>query len=586
MLFCLTTLLASAMSQAGQHALLIGVSDYTDSRIPDLEGPVNDVLALRDVLLKNWQFEDTDITVLLDAQATEAAILNAIDALKHTTDKGDDIIIYYSGHGTSAADPDLGARLNLPDGSGVIVGSDFDPGKLDRMSLRQPADDGLLVGRFEIRPRLQALDTNRNVLVIFDACFSGNATREVVSIFKPTRKRQIDLSDYFQVSSETANSTSRDKINTPQKSRSITIDPAVNFVYQNTVYFGAAAEDQFAVDLSKAEIDAGLVTTFDGKPHGGFTDSLLRALSTLPDSSNSLSFIQLFNRTLNLFNTWCKACGHTPVSLPTASTPDNELLGRTILIPSLLLANDTGYDSSSEPALQEALIIETTLGDGTELALRSLNSKAKNTVAHATTPDVYFTPIKQQINAYSSDGQLITQLPIDTDEAAMARWLAGRQWLKRRMLQDLAKGAGDLQVSFRHPLSSNRLGAGEHIHFNVLSETPASLVAFVLNANSELSLLYPVNDTERGTLLPAFQSQRIPKQDEPTIQVTPPWGTDTVIFYTLPTTHSLENPLRELALLETIPLSHRALKAFEKALNTTDIRYSASTIRIVSSPNP
>ena len=87
-----------------------------------------------------------------------------------------------------------------------------------------------------------------------------------------------------------------------------TDEPA--FEYKNTVYFGAAAEDQFAVDFSQAEIDAGLVSSIDGLPHGGFTDALLRVLSTplsgvldnqadsaRPDNHEvELSYAQLFNR--------------------------------------------------------------------------------------------------------------------------------------------------------------------------------------------------------------------------------------------------------------------------------------------------
>ena len=193
----LAALMACGPVKATQHALLIGISDYTDQRIPDLEGPVNDVLALRDVLIRRWQFQEENIRVLIDADATESNILRALEALQRSTDPDDDIVIYYSGHGTSASDPDLGSHLDLPDGSGAIVGSDFDPDKLTRRSLNEAADDGLLVGRQDIRPRLQALDVQRNVLVVFDACFSGNATRSYSSQYTPKSLRRIDLSTWL-----------------------------------------------------------------------------------------------------------------------------------------------------------------------------------------------------------------------------------------------------------------------------------------------------------------------------------------------------------------------------------------------------
>lgn len=576
-LFGLMLLLATAVSNAGQHALLVGISDYSDPRIPDLEGPANDVQALREVLIRNWQFADNDITTLLDAQATEAAILDAIDALYDSTVAGDDIVIYYSGHGTSAADPDFGARVNLPDGTGAIVGSDFSPEKLSRQSFSAPADDGLLVGRFDIKPRLQALDKDRNVLVIFDACFSGNASRSANSIFVPKRKRLLDLTAYLPPLEEDITLAQNTPNPPTQKTRSFSIRDAENFAYQNTVYFGASAEDQFAVDISSAEISAGLVTTIDGKPHGAFTDSLLRALWDQSATSSPLSFIQLFNRAINHFNTWCKSCGHTPVSLPTAGSLHNELLGRHILSPSLLLSDGKEYEDIYEPALQETLIV-----DGTQLAMRGMFSGDAD--SDNTAPDIVFTATETYMSAYASDGQLIANLPLTPSADAMEQWLAGRQWLKRRMMRDLNNEHGDLQVSFRQPLTSNRVTDGEFVHFNVLSETPAHLVVLLLDAHSNLSLLYPISTSARDAVLPALQAQRIPRHDEPQIQVTPPWGTDTVVFYSLPVMHSLKPVLQEMASLTTIPMTHPALRSFEAALDENAFQYSAMTMRIVAVP--
>ena len=42
------------------------------------------------------------------------------------------------------------------------------------------AVERLLVGRRDLRPRLQQLDRGRDVFVVFDACYSGNAVRSWV----------------------------------------------------------------------------------------------------------------------------------------------------------------------------------------------------------------------------------------------------------------------------------------------------------------------------------------------------------------------------------------------------------------------
>ena len=580
----LVVLFASGSVQAVQHALLIGVSDYTDPRIPDLEGPVNDVDALRDVLIRQWLFKEENIHVLVDANATEVNILQALDDLQRSTAPDDDVIIYYSGHGTSASDPDLGAHLDLPDGTGAIVASDFNPDKLNRRSLDQATDDGLLVGRFEIRPRLEALDIGRSVLVIFDACFSGNATRGFSSPYIPKNVRRIDLSAVWDDSDVVNLPDLRSKNEATSRSWYTGSDNA--FSFNNIVYIGAAAENQYAVDFSSEEISAGLVSTIDGKAHGGFTDSLLRALWQPTSQSNSLSFAQLFNLTVNQFNLWCKVCGHTPVSLPDVQTDTHNVLERIILRGSALLAYNADYDATSDPVMQEALIVDTQLPDNL-LAMKNLLPKravALDELVGQSSPDVYFKQAHNHINAFTADGQLINQLDINSDDEDISRWLEGRQWLKRRMARDLANENGNLNVSFRHPMTGNRVVEGELLFFNIQADADAKLLALVLNANSELHLLYPINARERRAVLRARSVKRIPETGEAQIQVTPPWGTDTVLFYTVPPALEVDDALTHLATLPSIPLDDPALNTIESILENKQIPTATATVRVVSGP--
>ena len=197
LVFSFALLVSTGVATAAQHALLIGVSDYTDTRVPDLEGPIHDVAALKDMLLTHWLFDQANVTTLINDEATESAILKALDALPSRATPGDDILIYFSGHGTSASDPDFGSRLNLPDGTGAIVASDFDPTRLNRQTLSNASDDGLLVGRFELKPRFQALDAHYNVLIMFDACFTGNSARALPTSYRPKNTRQLNVMDLF-----------------------------------------------------------------------------------------------------------------------------------------------------------------------------------------------------------------------------------------------------------------------------------------------------------------------------------------------------------------------------------------------------
>lgn len=57
--------------------LLVGIDHYEQSELPRLAGAVNDALAMKNVLMQRYGFREREITVLLNEQATRAAITNA-----------------------------------------------------------------------------------------------------------------------------------------------------------------------------------------------------------------------------------------------------------------------------------------------------------------------------------------------------------------------------------------------------------------------------------------------------------------------------------------------------------------------------
>ena len=97
-----------------KRALLIGINDYSASRLPstglepapgrdwaNLDGALNDVTIMRDLLVSLRGFAPSDVAVLTDQQATRKAILQAIDTrLVAPVKPGDIILFYYSGHGS------------------------------------------------------------------------------------------------------------------------------------------------------------------------------------------------------------------------------------------------------------------------------------------------------------------------------------------------------------------------------------------------------------------------------------------------------------------------------------------------------
>ncbi|HQJ40370.1 MAG TPA: caspase family protein, partial [Exilispira sp.] len=86
-----------------KKALLVGINKY---KIPgcDLNGCVNDVTNLRDILLKYFGFEVSDIRVLTDERATKKSILDGLSYLTKSAKKDDILVFQFSGHGSQIVD--------------------------------------------------------------------------------------------------------------------------------------------------------------------------------------------------------------------------------------------------------------------------------------------------------------------------------------------------------------------------------------------------------------------------------------------------------------------------------------------------
>ncbi|MCP4654111.1 MAG: caspase family protein, partial [bacterium] len=117
-------LLTCSSAWAGKHALLVGIAAYPKLR--QLEGPPFDVGTLRDELVRHWGFPAANVTTLLDDTATRERILAELDRLRATTQPGDFIFVFYSGHGTSLYDQHLrDYGVELPAWTGALVPYDY-----------------------------------------------------------------------------------------------------------------------------------------------------------------------------------------------------------------------------------------------------------------------------------------------------------------------------------------------------------------------------------------------------------------------------------------------------------------------------
>ena len=155
----------------GRHrkgrALLIGIDRYR--YVSPLIGTVNDARAMKDYVSSHLGFSDRDVRLLLDGEATRDNILRAIaEWLIEGTRQGDNVFLYYSGHGFQQRD-DNGDETDGLDETLVPVDVTVDGNGVPRGMI---TDDEMAA--------LLAQLPGRRVQVVIDACHSGTSDRLAV----------------------------------------------------------------------------------------------------------------------------------------------------------------------------------------------------------------------------------------------------------------------------------------------------------------------------------------------------------------------------------------------------------------------
>ena len=241
---------------AENRALLIAVPDtpYSAMTLP-LEGPSNDVAALRSTLVDQWGFRDDHIRTLDGRESNKAAILDALDRLVDETSAGDHVLVYFSGHGTSF----LGGQTGLRRDTGALVPADIKDGT------EAEVIDGLIVGSRDLRPRFDRLDhSGAEALVLFDACYSGDSAKSMPRLQARStelfaRRTEVSVADLIGEGSADA-----------------------PWPYERVIYISASARHEQAWDIG-ADQARSTHPTIDGLAHGAFTDGLLRGLRGAAD---------------------------------------------------------------------------------------------------------------------------------------------------------------------------------------------------------------------------------------------------------------------------------------------------------------
>jgi len=79
------------------YALIIGINQYSDPGIINLDDPVSDATKLADVLNEKYTFNQENIILLENPDRNE--ILDNLDELKNKIIDEDNLLVFYAGHG-------------------------------------------------------------------------------------------------------------------------------------------------------------------------------------------------------------------------------------------------------------------------------------------------------------------------------------------------------------------------------------------------------------------------------------------------------------------------------------------------------
>ncbi|APY11151.1 peptidase C14 [Seonamhaeicola sp. S2-3] len=191
---------------AEKYALIIAVGNYPKKTGWSTISSVNDVPLIKQTLL-NQKFEEANITLLIDEQATYAGIKEALNNLLSKVKPDDIVVIHYSGHGQQIFDDndeeiDGKDEALVPYDAWVRYNNNYKGEHHFR-------DDEL--GNFITKFR-NKLGKQGQLLLLLDSCHSGSSTRggkargsEAVfapSNWKPNKSGDASGSDMTEKSKE------------------------------------------------------------------------------------------------------------------------------------------------------------------------------------------------------------------------------------------------------------------------------------------------------------------------------------------------------------------------------------------------
>lgn len=515
-------------THAAAYAVLVGVGKYAQA---PLAGPVNDVEVMHRVLQNKWGFKKENIEVLLNEQGTKKNILSAIQNLYTKSNPGDQIFIFLSGHGTSASDEDL--EIPLPTTTGAFI-----PFDIAGVKTTEELVNHLIIGREDIRPLLKKLDDgNRNIFVAIDACYSGNTVR---GAFKKNKlqKRYLDLSRLLPRSAFSNNQVSIEN-NSAKK------DPGNNdqsYPYKHVYYLSASGEHEPAQDIPPEMVAE--YPTIDGKPHGAFSDTLLRILNKNIDSDTnndgSISYSELKQTVRAQMS--ARGFEHSPQGLPTiiddktnlgkqalfgmASARGLKLASRNNSSPAKTTrdsADKTSVTIGNTPSINSTNKLKVSIDPSLSRLIQAVRQSNIALIVD-NQPDIEIRRLNSDVLFISNAGDLVASLA-NPDEKTMMFNIAHQAWIHQIINQPFSQ-----QFNLDIEMIGNGRGGtaveGELIGFSIKSTEDAYILLLDIDSQGTINVIYPFTPDE---LNPVKANKTLRLND--ISEVAAPFGRDSIQVY-------------------------------------------------------
>jgi hypothetical protein len=496
----LALMLCLSMSQtalARNVALLVAVGQFRDPQLKTMQllGPALDIDSVQQTIVAQWGFAPGDVVALRDKEATHERILREISALQERTSPGDTVLIYFTGHGTSANANEN--SYDLPYATGAWVPYDLD------YSSYPAVKRTLVVGRRDLVPRLQQLDAGgRWVVVVSDSCYSGQVVRSFGQSHSRTRFLPMNARDLGVA-----------RVQAPIAAR----PQPPPYPYQHVVLLSGASDSETGADISTPEA-LQQAPTLDGQYHGAFTDAFLRLLKgqLLPGAFNYAQAREAMNSFLEHRN-----FAQHPQLLPAIAEDPQDVGSNSFL----------GMHSSSSPAANAPAVPLAAHDSALRVRLETVSAALRSRVAAirgvtivAQAGDLVLRQSGEQLQLMGPAGDPV--LNTTADDPNVIKRIAAQAWLNRSM------PAGGESLGLRADTDPGSRGNTyvqcESFVFEVRLQKPAFVMLLDLDSQGDLTVLYPAGALEQR-VLPSGVATAIPGADpKDHILVTPPFGTDLV----------------------------------------------------------